>query len=238
MKPESTQAADPAEEAETEGARRPGRLKKWAQTRSAALLGAVIARLTKLKQRLGSDQEDEPEERHRFKAAPPPTTSAEAHPPRRRRLRKFLLILTALVLTALLGTGVAYRLFSKLLRDQTAKIESQRQDINAYQLEEQQQAARIADTLRMLDAERAARLNAEKRLADSEAKRAEAAAPKAIGSAAQPIKGETGAGSASNAVRSFQSGAFRPPAAKVTNCDLVTNDVAALKTCLEKFNEK
>ncbi len=238
MKPEPTRATDPSEEAETEGEARPGRLKKWAQTRSAVLLAAAIAHLTRLKQRLGGDQEDEPGERHRFKAVPPPPTPAEAPPPRRKRLRKFLSILTALVLAGLLGTGIAYRLFSKLLRDQTAKIASQRQDINAYQLEEQQQAARIADTLRTLDAERAARLSAERRLADSEAKRAETAAPKAIASEVQPIKGKTGTGDTSNTVRSFQSGAFRPPTAKLSNCDLVANDVAALKTCLEKFNQK
>ena len=234
MKPESTRSEDPPEGGETKGGRRHGRFKGLAQARLIGLLAAAIAFLEKLKQRLGGAQE-EPNERHHIKAAPLPQAPAEAQPPRRHRRRNVLLILGAVLLTGFLSAGVAYRLFSKMVRDQAAKIESQQQDINAYQLEEQQQATRIADTMRLLDAERARRLDAEKRLADTAAKPAETDT-KANGSAAEPVKGR---GGDANTVSSFQTSTFKPPeAAKVTNCNLVANDVEALKRCLEEFNRK
>ena len=238
MKPETARPEDPPGAIESGGKRPPGRLRRSVQARFIALLAAAIALLERLKRRAGGAAEEEYDARpHHPKAAPPPQEPVEALPPRRHRLRNFLLVLGVLMLTGLLGTGVSYRLFSKMIRDQAAKIESQQQDITSYQLEEQQQADKIAGIMRMLDAERARRQDAEKRLAELAAKAAEAA-PKEQASAAEPAKEQrSGTTNATKAIRPTRAATVKPTtAAKVTSCTLVDGDVEALKRCLRGFD--
>ncbi|OIR03064.1 hypothetical protein GALL_148420 [mine drainage metagenome] len=235
MKPETARPEDPPGAAESSGKRPHGRLRRSVQARFIALLTAAIARLERLKRRAGGAEEEEYDARpHHPKATPLPQEPVEALPPRRHRLRNFLLVLGILVLTGLLGTGISYRVFSKMIRDQAAKIESQQQDITSYQLEEQQQADKIAGIMRMLDAERGRRQDAEKRLAELAAKAVEAA-PKDKASAAEPAK-ERRSGTA-KAIRSPRDATFKPTtAAKATSCTLVDGDVEALKRCLKGFD--
>ncbi|HUW36863.1 MAG TPA: hypothetical protein VMV91_05980 [Rhodocyclaceae bacterium] len=230
MKPEAKRPEDPPEAAEGEGKRLHERLRWAVQARFIGLLSTSIALLERLKKRVGGAEEEEEygARPHHPRAGPLPQETVEA-PPRRRRLRKFLLALVVLGLTSLLATGISYRLFSKLLRDQAAKIERQQQDMTGYRLNEQQQANKIAGIMRMLDAERARRQDAEKRLAELDA------VPKANASAAEPAKEKRlGTSNDTETFRSPQASTSKPRTdAKLTNCTLVDGDVGALKRCLK-----
>ena len=198
----------------------------------ARVLAAGIAFLQRFKQRFKGSADDEEETEGRRDVKPAAEQQAETAPAPRRRLRSFLVMLGVGLLAGGLSMGAAYSLLSKVLKDQSAKLESQQQDLSALQLQEQAQSVKLAELMKKLDVEQMKRLEAEKKLAEIDVKRLETAAKE--GAALPQQESEV-----TRSLRPSRSSTFRPPApAKVIDCNVLGGDPAALKRCLDEFNRK
>ncbi len=195
------------------------RLKRSLKTKLNKLLAVVGAIRGKFKFR--SRAKGEAEEDSRVEPSP----MAQPGPPR-RRLRRFLMFLGLILPTLGLAVGVSYGLFSKSLKEQAEKIESQRQEIAAFQLQEQAQATKLAALLKQFESEQRKCLEAEKQLSEIAQK-----APEAKTCVAEPIKPQQVKESGTKSLRPSSSSTFSPP--KVVDCNLVANDPDGLKRCLE-----
>ena len=230
------------------------RLKRGLGSRLGGILGAMIAKLQGLKGRFQpSDDEDEARPRGKPVHLPPPPpkvevspASTEAGPRKPNKLRNALIVCALLLLAGGLGAGASYTVFSRMLKDQSLAIEGHEQEVRAFQLQEQEQGKKLAEALRVLQAEQKLRVDMEARLVDAEQKRLAAeASAKALGTpnSTPPIVAKpeqaAPADSATEAkvtVRPSKASSFRPPT--TANCSLASSDPVTLRRCIDEYNRK
>ena len=232
------------------------RLRQGLAAKLGRMVAGLIARLERLKGRLGGGG-DESEERPRSRPAPPPppkeeaapAVHAEAGPKKSHKLRNVLLVVLLVLAAAGLGAGAAHTMLSRLLKDQSLAIEAHEQEMRGLQLQEQESAKKMAEVLRKLEAEQKLRSDMEARLVEAERQRqaAEATAKQHVSEAPKPelaVKKELQAVpqvkkeaeiAVSPAGRPSKASSFRPP---TVNCNLAGSDPASLKRCIEDYNRK
>ncbi len=232
------------------------RLRQGIAAKLGRMVAGLIAKLERLKGRLGGGDE-ESEERPRARPAPPPPPKEEAAPavhtelgPKKsHKLRNVLLVVLLALASAGLGAGAAHTMLSRLLKDQSLAIESHEQELRGFQLQEQESAKKMAELLRKLEAEQKLRADMEARLVEAERQRqaAEATAKQPVSQVQKPelaVKKELQAVpqvkkepdiAVSPAGRPSKASSFRPP---TVNCNLAGSDPAALKRCLDDYNRK
>lgn len=229
------------------------RLRHKLASKLAQILAAAIARLQALKAHLG-EGEQESEERPRAKPLPPspskveipPAPEADTSTKRPHKFRNLLIVILLILASGGIGAGTAYSLLSRLLRDQSLAIDSHEQDIRGFQLEEQEQAKKLAEMLRQLETERKLRTDMEARLVEAEQQRLAAEArPKQTNTEvarSEPAgKGEPHSQKGPEidvkiVGRPSKATTFRPPTAG--NCNLAGSDPSALRRCVEEYNRR
>lgn len=209
------------------------RFKRFLKTRQANIFAAGKTFLKRFGSRSGVAKEPEDTRHVEPSATAQATTDAPAVP--RRRLRRFLILLGLVLLAGGLGMGIAYSLLSKVVKDQGTKLESQRQEIITFQLQEQAQAVKLADLLKKFESEQKKCLEAEKQLSEIAQKGPDA---EATNSAAQPAKAQQNRekSSGTRSLMPSSSSTFSPP--KLVDCNVAASDPGALKRCLDSLNRK
>lgn len=231
---------DPQNEEDSARPRWHTRLKQRLMARAVVILDAGVAALERLKTRAGG-QEEARAERGRSKHAAEPKIAVEAVVPR-SRLRRNLIFVMMMLLSAVIGMSIGYSLLSRVLSVQSEKIRTQMEEISAYSLENQEKASHIAELMKELDHQRANLLEAEERLRETAMKvpEPESRAEEAEHTKSAP-KQETPRRAAVRAGQPSQARTFNPTIpAKTGNCDLVVggNSADTLKRCIDNFNRK
>lgn len=235
-------------------------LKRRIGLKVAAILGRLIASLERLNARLGAvDEDSEQRPRHKTAAHPAPAvTKVEESPPvevkkKSHRLRNAFSVLLVILLSAGIGAGVTYTLFSRMLKDQSTALDSHEQDIHSFQLEEKEQSAKLSEWMKKFESEQKLLTEMEARLVAAEQQRVTAEAklkqlqtevpkaqvshPPSAQGAEQPAKALPGV-STEVVQRPSKASTFRPPSGKTGNCNLAGSDPAALTRCIEEYNRK
>jgi len=220
-------------------------LRSRVSSAATAVLDAGIALLQRLRKAAGGTQDAQADDgrpgarngrpggRHDDSALPV-ETEAEAPKPK-RRVRALLVYLCLLLAGGMGGGALAYNLLENLLNRQMA--ENRRIEAATAK-----QVKSAATTQKKLEEEQTLRIEAEKNLKESLADYAKSAAEKQkkLDEAEKQLATMLAAGRTRNVPQLSPAGSGRaggkahPP--KAGNCTLNSNNIAALKDCIDDFN--
>ena len=230
---------EPEQEEASAGPRWHVRLKQKLKARVVLILDAGIASLNSLKSRAGGEEQKREERVVGKQAAEPKQSLAVTLP--KSRLRRFLIYVMLMLMTAIIGMTFAYSLLSRVLSDQFEKIRMQKEEIKAYSVENQEKAARIAELMKQVDNQRASLTDAEKRLSETALKEMERKAAEKIIEPTKPLaKPEAPRSAVARTGQPSQASTFRSSIpVKAGNCDVTAGTSPEdLKRCIDNFNRK